>query len=105
MSGGYFNYVNYSAANEIRGQFQDAELNDLFDDLFVNDKFSGSTGYGLIGALDYYLDGDISEETYRDCVTRFKSKWFHRTPKNRIEFYQQKLQEAADKYKKELGDI
>ncbi len=47
--------------------------------------------------------GDTGEEHYRDAVARFKAKWMHRTPRNRVEFYEKKIQAYADKCKVELG--
>lgn len=42
------------------------------------------------------------DERRRVAVAKFKAKWFHRTPKNRVEFYQNKLQECADRFKREM---
>ena len=104
MSGGHFNYDNYNIGYTMDGQWQDEEINELFNDLFVGNLWGQRSG-GLAGALDYWLADDISEETYREYVDKFKKKWFHRTPSNRVEFYQNKLQDYCDKLKKELGDI
>lgn len=43
-------------------------------------------------------------ERRRVAVAKFKAKWMHRTPKNRVEFYQQKLQDYADRLKREMGE-
>ena len=104
MSGGHFNYDNYNIGYTMDGQWQDEEINELFNDLFVGNLWGQRSG-GLAGALDYWLADDISEETYREYVDKFKKKWFHRTPGNRVEFYQNKLQDYCDKLKKEMGDI
>lgn len=104
MSGGHFDYYNYSVGERMDGQWHDEEINELFHDLFCADLWEYRGG-GLAGALDYWLSYDIDEETYREYVAKFKKKWFHRTPNNRVEFYQDKLQKYCDKLKEELGEL
>lgn len=101
MSGGHFGWNHYF--DDIEGEWQDCELNELFADLFCNGEFSVRGYGGLFQTLDFWLSGDVSEETYRKAVARFKAKWFHRTPRNRLEFYQRKLQEHCDRLKREMG--
>ena len=131
MSGEHFYGCEPSAVGSTYcGQWRDEELNALFFDLFgcgwkgyrmphtgrlrkaefgdtkSSDEYTG----GLAEALDMYLDCDISEETYREQVARFKRKWLaKRTPKNRVEFYQSQFEEYAkdiiEKFKEELGEI
>lgn len=105
MSGGRLFDYSYPDFGEARGKWQDEELNELYDDLFCNGRFSVRGYGGLAQSLDFYLSGDVDEEAYREAVARFKSKWMHRTPRNRVEFYQQKLQEYADRLKKEMGEV
>lgn len=63
-----------------------------------------ASGYGgLAQSLDFWLSDDTGEEHYRDAVARFKAKWMRRTPRNRVEFYEGKIQAYADKCKVELG--
>lgn len=102
MSGGRFNYNNEIIGWEMDGEWEDEELNELFHDLFCAELWDGRNG-GLAMALDYWLSSDIGEESYRKYVAAFKKKWFGRTSEDRVEFYQQKLQEHCDKLKKELG--
>lgn len=104
MSGGAlfdYSYPNFDGA---RGKWSDEELNELYDDLFCNGRFAVRDYGGLAQSLDFWLSGDTDEEDYRDAVTRFKQKWMHRTPRNRVEFYQRKLQDYADKLKREMGE-
>lgn len=103
MSGGHFNYGYYP--EEIDGQWSDEEINELYRDLFCGGDFSVRGYGGLYQSLDFWLSGDTSEKTYREAVAEFKTKWFRRTPKNRVEFYQSKLQDHCDKLKRELGDV
>lgn len=102
MSGGAlfdYTYPNFDGAD---GKWQDEELNELYHDLFCGGEFAVYDYGGLAQSLDYYLSGDIGREGYLEAVQRFKQKWFKRTPKNRTEYYQRKLQEYADKLKSEL---
>lgn len=103
MSGGHFDY-SYSP-QDLDGEWRDEEINELFNDLMCGGEFSVRGYGGLLQSLDFWLSGDIDEERYREAVTEFKKKWMHRTPRTRVEFYQNKLQECADKLKKEMGDI
>lgn len=103
MSGGVlFDYTwpNLEAAD---GKWQDEEMNELYHDLFVGGEFSVRGYGGLCQTLDFWISDDTGEEDYRDALSRFKSKWFRRTPKNRVEYYEGKLQETCDRYKQELG--
>ena len=103
MSGGHFGW-NYMP-EDLDGVWRDEEINELFSDLMCGGEFSVRGYGGLFQSLDFWLSSDIGEERYREAVDAFKKKWMHRTPKNRIEFYQQKLQDYADKLKREMGDV
>ena len=105
MSGGALFDYSYPDFNEARGKWRDEELNELYDDLFINGRFSVRGYGGLAQSLDFYLSGDIDEEDYRSAATAFKQKWMHRTPRTRLDYYQGKLQEYADKLKAEMGDV
>lgn len=101
MSGGHFNY-GYSPY-DLEGQWRDAEINELYSDLFCSGEFAVRDYGGLYQSLDFYLCDDTGEESYRDAVKRFKDKWFKRTQEERVEFYKAKIQEYADRCKTELG--
>lgn len=105
MSGGRLFDYSYPNFEEARGKWQDEELNELYDDLFCNGRFSVRDYGGLAQSLDFWLSGDTDEADYREAVARFKAKWMHRTPRNRVEFYQAKLQDYADRLKREMGKI
>ena len=102
MSGGHFGW-NYMP-DDLDGEWRDEEINELYRDLFCGGDFSVRGYGGLFQSLDFWLSGDIDEESYREAVSQFKTKWMHRTPRNRVEFYQQKLKDYADKLKKEMGE-
>lgn len=122
MSGGAFNYVNGNIAYQMNGQWDDEEMNELFFDMFGGgyDDYRlpwhsdakkcefGPRGGGLAESLDFWLSGDISEESYREELSRFKRKWLSKkTPSNRVAFYQKRFEEYAtgiiEKFKEELG--
>lgn len=130
MSGGHFYTSPTTVAEEYCGQWLDAEIDDLFFDLFGSgwDDYRGSLPYGkprkcefgrtwanpehaggLAEALDLFLSGDITEGDYREQVSRFKRKWLARkTPSNRVDFYQRQFEDAAtgliERLKMELGE-
>lgn len=130
MSGGHFSVSPSSVGDEYCGQWQDAELNELFFDLFGAGWYGWRGTYnvgrrracefgrtwhdpecagGLAEALDLCMSGDIGEDEYRDQVTRFKAKWFRRTPRNRVEFYKREFEDAAtalvERMRDELGEV
>ena len=101
MSGGH--YQSYSlACDEV--YWHDHELDELWRDLTQGKEFSVRGYDGLLQSLDFYECSDTTEEDYRKAVSEFKRKWFRRTPRGRVEFYQRKLQEYADELKKEMGE-
>lgn len=114
MSGGYFNYEEGKVRNTFNEVWEDAELNQLFCDLFgenIWEDHSISTTFGvrntidaggLVEVLDFYLSGDIDEEDYRVQVKEFKNKWLRRSAKDTTDFYKEKLQEYCDKLKKDF---
>ena len=131
MSGGHFYTDPHMVGDAYCGQWQDAEIDALFFDLFGAgwDRYRGRIRYGkprvcefgrtwadpeyasgLAETLDLYLSGDITEEDYREQVTRFKCKWLaKRTPTNRAKFYQKEFEDAAtalmERLRMELGEV
>lgn len=85
MSGGHFNYAYATIENELCGQMEDAELNDLMLDIGK-----------LAHDLEWWKSGDTSEKEYRKTVKAFKAKWFEADRNKRIEKY---VKEAFDKTK------
>ena len=67
MSGGSYNHGYINIEYEYVGRMKDTELNEMMKDLVE-----------VLHDVEWYEDGDISEETYRETVTKFKSKWFKR---------------------------
>lgn len=67
MSGGSYGYGYSTIEYEYVGRMKDTELNEMMKDLVE-----------VLHDLEWYVDCDISEEQYRETVTKFKSKWFKR---------------------------
>ena len=117
MSGGHFYISPTQIGDEYGGQWHDAELNELFCDLFGNgyERYRGPYGNGiprkmrfgrvwssdeysggLAETLDLWQSYDIDEETYREQVAAFKDKWLKRTPKGRVDFYRREIGDVID---------
>lgn len=62
MSGGSFNY-SYTFLEEYFGRMEDSQLNEMIRDL-----------QEVLHAVEWYVSADISEESYRKTVTKFKKK-------------------------------
>ena len=67
MSGGSYNYGYSTVEYTYVGEMLDSELDEMMKDLVE-----------VLHDLERYVDCDISEETYRETVTKFKRKWFKR---------------------------
>ncbi len=74
MSGGYFNYICYTVENEYCGNMEDAELDEMMNDLV-----------GLLHDLEWWKSGDYGEDDYRETVKKFKDKWFNQDRSERLE--------------------
>lgn len=76
MSGGSHDYICYKIEEELCGQMEDAELNDLMKDIA-----------NLAHDLEWYHSADTCETTYRESVTKFKKKWFGSDRTERLKGY------------------
>ena len=101
MSGGHFEYKNWEVAETFENQFEDREMNDLFNDLFVAPISELRSG-GVVGALDLYKSADWSREDYREVVGRFKRKWFKTGRDERLRGY---VDEACGNLRAELAEL
>lgn len=54
----------------------DRELSELMADVMC-----------LLHGLEWFDSCDIGEETYKECVNKFKAKWMHRTENDRLNGY------------------
>ncbi len=76
MSGGSYNYICYALSNSCEGQMQDIEMDDLIKDLCE-----------VLHDLEWWQSGDISEDGYRETLTKFKAKWFNESREVRLKGY------------------
>lgn len=76
MSGGSYNYIGYMIQNELCGQMEDPEVNDLMEDIAE-----------LALDLEWYHSDDIGQDDYLESLKKFKTKWFGRNRNKRLEKY------------------
>lgn len=118
MSGGSLNYISYEIngallkdrfENRIDNHYEnvcderiariarnlnpmhDRELSELMADVMC-----------LLYGLEWYDSCDIGEETYKECVNKFKAKWLKRTEKDRLNSYLEDLKSYYEKLVEEL---
>lgn len=65
MSGGEFNYMYENIRDTYVGKMEDAELDEMMDELS-----------DVLYELEWWQSGDTSEDKYRKAVAKFKKKWF-----------------------------
>lgn len=56
----------------------------------------------LLYGLEWFDSCDIGEETYKECVNKFKAKWFKRTEKDRLNSYLEDLKSYYEELVEEL---
>lgn len=88
MSGGSHNYICYQIEENLVGQMEDRELNDLMKDIVT-----------LAHDLEWYHSADISRNGYRESVRKFKDKWFKQRREERLKKY---IEESIQEIKEEL---
>lgn len=76
MSGGSHNYICFRIEEDLCGQMDDVELNDLVEDVAK-----------LAHDLEWWHSADIGEEDYRKAVAEFKAKWFGENRNKRLAKY------------------
>ena len=69
----------------------DRELSELMADVIC-----------LLYGLEWFDSCDIGEETYKECVNKFKAKWMHRTENDRLNSYLEDLKSYYEKLVEEL---
>ena len=58
----------------------------------------------LLYGLEWFDSCDIGEETYKECVNKFKAKWMHRTENDRLNSYLGDLKSYYEKLAEELKE-
>lgn len=59
----------------------------------------------LLYGLEWFDSCDIGEETYKECVNKFKAKWLKRTEKDRLNSYLEDLKSYYEELAEELKKI
>ena len=93
MSGGSMGYVYSVLRTEAVGMMCDAELDELMDDIA-----------DLLHDCEWWHSADICEETYRETVAEFKSKWFG-DPAKRSERLEKLIDEKIAQVRKECRQM
>ena len=91
MSGGSHNYICYRIEEELCGRMHDAELDDLMKDIAE-----------LAHDVEWYDSGDYGDETYREQVEKFKTKWFKQSRTDRLKWY---VDKAIDDVRSEMYEL
>lgn len=81
MSGGSFNYEYYKINDLYVGKMQDADLDEMMEDLC-----------NVLHDLEWWQSCDYGEETYRNSAKAFKQKW--------LRGYDRETDERIDRAKK-----
>ena len=116
MSGGSHNYIAYTINGELfedriethytnvcdaknariarnLNPMHDRELSELMADVMC-----------LLYGLEWFDSCDIGEETYKECVNKFKAKWMHRTENDRLNSYAEDLKSYYEELVEELKE-
>ena len=88
MSGGSHNYIYCRIEEDLVGQMEDRELDDLMKDIVT-----------LAHDLEWYHSADTSHDDYRESVRKFKDKWFKQSREERLKKY---IEESIKETKEEL---
>lgn len=95
MSGGYFEYADQRAKNEIFGYLGDEPKKNVFEDEEISDLIWDV--FQLIHDYDWYKSGDTCEESYIKKKSEFKQKWFKTSRNERLKGYVDKRLEDVRK--------
>ena len=91
MSGGSFGYKCFDIENEYVGKMEDAELDEMLEDLVK-----------VLHDLEWWKSADYCEKDYRDTVKEFKEKWFNEDRSERLKGI---IDKKCDALKNELIKI
>ncbi len=90
MSGGSYDYICYKL-EEASSFARDLEIKELLKDLA-----------DVLHADEWAYDGDISEESYKETLSKFKKKWFKDSRADRLKVI---IDDKVDKLRGELYDM
>lgn len=91
MSGGSHNYIYCRIEEDLAGQMEDRELNDLITDIVE-----------LAHDLEWYKSADYCREDYLKTKRKFKEKWFKQSREERLKKY---IETATEELKKDLLEM
>lgn len=86
-----YDNISIKVEYDLVGYMFDTELNQMMKDLVP-----------VLGDLEKWQEGDIVEETYRETVTKFKSKWFKRRKCDIEELVNEEFEKKKAELLKEL---
>jgi hypothetical protein len=90
MSGGSYDYISYKL-EEASSLARDLEIKELLKDLAE-----------VLHADEWAYDGDISGESYKETLSKFKKKWFKDSRADRLKVI---IDDEVDKLRGELYDM
>lgn len=114
MSGGSHNYIAYEINDELFENRIDNHYENVCDERIARiarnlNPMHDRELYELMAdvmcllyGLELYDSCDIGEETYKECVNKFKAKWLKRTEKDRLNSYLEDLKSYYEKLVEEL---
>lgn len=102
MSGGFFEYADQRAKNEIFGYLGDETKENVFEDEEISELVWDV--FQLIRDFDWYKSCDTCEEKYLEKKSAFKNKWFKSDRKVRLKGYvDERLKEVKDELYRLMG--
>ena len=101
MSGGYFEYADRRAKDEIFGYSGDESKGNVFEDREITELVWDV--FNLIHDFDWYMSGDTCKETYLQRKAEFKKKWLGKHPERVKEIIDLAIAEAKQELYETYG--
>lgn len=101
MSGGYFEYADRRAKDEIFGYSVDKPKGNVFEDREITELVWDV--FNLIHDFDWYQSGDTCKETYLLKKAEFKKKWLAKHPERVKEIIDLAIAEAKQELYETYG--
>ena len=101
MSGGYFEYADRRAKDEIFGYSGDKPKGNVFEDREITELVWDV--FNLIHDFDWYQSGDTCKETYLLKKAEFKKKWLAKPPERVKEIIDLAIAEAKQELYETYG--
>jgi hypothetical protein len=116
MSGGSHNYIANEIDEALFGNCIDNRYKNVCDEKIARIARNLNPMYDrelselmadvmcLLHGLEWFDSCDIGEEKYKECVNKFKAKWFTRTEKDRLNSYLEDLKSYYEELVEELKE-